>query len=171
MEQLGPLLDAAKREGQSIMVRGRDRFTSYGRLPRVTNAALEHGITTVYLPPLRRDEQSQSRARTAAFWLGFTWDAKAGRSWPLWRFPYWHTPSAFMFSKWFIRRQYGALLPPPAGVGLITPAWKRAAAVFAGSTRKTLRLLSLRLIVHQKRGPALYRRLSMFRPITRWNQL
>src|SRR5438874_10537502 len=28
-------------------------------------------------PPLRRDEQSHSRARTAAFWLGFTSDRKS----------------------------------------------------------------------------------------------
>src|SRR6266581_4328146 len=46
MEQLGPLLDAAKREGQSIIIKA-DRFTSYQTVAEVTNAALEHGITSV----------------------------------------------------------------------------------------------------------------------------
>jgi biopolymer transport protein ExbD len=48
MEQLGPLLDAAKREGQSIIIRA-DRSTSYETVAEVTNAALEHGITSVSL--------------------------------------------------------------------------------------------------------------------------
>ena len=41
MEQLGPLLDAAKREGQSIVIKA-DRSTSYETVAGVTNAALEH---------------------------------------------------------------------------------------------------------------------------------
>ena len=48
MQQLGPLLDAAKREGQSIIIKA-DRFTSYETVAEVTNAALEHGITSVSL--------------------------------------------------------------------------------------------------------------------------
>jgi biopolymer transport protein ExbD len=48
MEQLGPLLDAAKREGQSIIVKA-DRSSSYETVAEVTNAALEHGITSVSL--------------------------------------------------------------------------------------------------------------------------
>jgi biopolymer transport protein ExbD len=48
MEQLGPLLDAAKREGQSIIIKA-DRFTSYETVAEVTNAALERGITSVSL--------------------------------------------------------------------------------------------------------------------------
>src|SRR5215467_4549047 len=48
MEQLGPLLDATKREGQSIIIRA-DRSTSYATVAEVTNAALEHGITSVSL--------------------------------------------------------------------------------------------------------------------------
>ena len=48
MEQLGPLLDAAKREGQSIIIKA-DRFTSYETVAEVTNVALEHGITSVSL--------------------------------------------------------------------------------------------------------------------------
>jgi biopolymer transport protein ExbD len=48
MEQLGPLLDAARREGQSIIIKA-DRFTSYETVAEVTNAALEHGITSVSL--------------------------------------------------------------------------------------------------------------------------
>ena len=48
MEQLGPLLDAAKREGQSIIIKA-DRSTSYETVADVTNAALEHGITSVAL--------------------------------------------------------------------------------------------------------------------------
>jgi biopolymer transport protein ExbD len=48
MEQLGPLLDAAKREGQSIIIKA-DRSTSYETVTQVTNAALEHGITSVAL--------------------------------------------------------------------------------------------------------------------------
>ena len=48
MEQLGPLLDAAKREGQSIIIKA-DRSTPYETVAEVTNAALEHGITSVSL--------------------------------------------------------------------------------------------------------------------------
>ncbi len=48
MQQLGPLLDAAKREGQSIIIKA-DRSTSYETVAEVTNAALEHGITSVSL--------------------------------------------------------------------------------------------------------------------------
>jgi len=46
--QLGPLLDAAKREGLSIIIRA-DRSTPYEIVAQVTNAALEHGITSVAL--------------------------------------------------------------------------------------------------------------------------
>ena len=48
MEQLGPLLDVAKRKEQSIIVKA-DRSASYERVAEVTNAALEHGITSVAL--------------------------------------------------------------------------------------------------------------------------
>jgi biopolymer transport protein ExbD len=48
LEQLGPLLDAAKREGNAIIIRA-DRLTPYETVIEVTNAALEHGITSVAL--------------------------------------------------------------------------------------------------------------------------
>jgi biopolymer transport protein ExbD len=48
IEQLGPLLDLAKREGQSIIIKA-DRLTPYETVAEVTNAALEHGITSVAL--------------------------------------------------------------------------------------------------------------------------
>jgi biopolymer transport protein ExbD len=48
MEQLGPLLEAVKREGQSIIIKA-DRSTSYESVAEVTNAALEHGISSVAL--------------------------------------------------------------------------------------------------------------------------
>jgi biopolymer transport protein ExbD len=48
MEQLGPLLDAAKRNDQSIIIKA-DRSTSYETVAEVTNAALEHGVTAVAL--------------------------------------------------------------------------------------------------------------------------
>ncbi len=48
IEQLGPLLDAAKREGRSIIIKA-DRLTPYDMVVQVTNAALEHGITSVAL--------------------------------------------------------------------------------------------------------------------------
>src|SRR5215475_13931577 len=48
MEQLGPLLDAAKRNEQSIIIKA-DRFASYETVAGVTNAALEHGIRSVAL--------------------------------------------------------------------------------------------------------------------------
>jgi biopolymer transport protein ExbD len=48
LEQLGPLLDAAKREGRSIIIKA-DRATPYETVVAVTNAALEHGITSVAL--------------------------------------------------------------------------------------------------------------------------
>jgi biopolymer transport protein ExbD len=48
MAQLGPLLDAAKRQDQSIIIKA-DRSASYETVAEVTNAALEHGITSVAL--------------------------------------------------------------------------------------------------------------------------
>ena len=48
MERLGPLLDAAKRNDQSIIIKA-DRSTSYETVAEVANAALEHGVTAVAL--------------------------------------------------------------------------------------------------------------------------
>ncbi len=48
LEQLGPLLDAAKTEGRPVIIKA-DKFTPYGLVVSVTNAALEHGITSVSL--------------------------------------------------------------------------------------------------------------------------
>ena len=48
MEQLGPLLDAAKQKDQSIIIKA-DRSASYETVAEVTNVALEHGITSVAL--------------------------------------------------------------------------------------------------------------------------
>jgi biopolymer transport protein ExbD len=48
LEQLGPLLEAAKREGRSIIIKA-DRLTPYETVVEVTNAALEHGIPSVAL--------------------------------------------------------------------------------------------------------------------------
>ena len=48
MEQLGPLLEAAKRKDQSIIIKA-DRSASYEIVAQVTNAALERGITSVAL--------------------------------------------------------------------------------------------------------------------------
>jgi len=48
MERLVPLLDAAKRKDQSIIIKA-DRSASYETVAEVTNAALEHGITSVAL--------------------------------------------------------------------------------------------------------------------------
>lgn len=48
LAQLGPLLDAARHEGQSIIIKA-DRLTPYERVIEVTNAVLEHGITSVAL--------------------------------------------------------------------------------------------------------------------------
>ena len=48
LEQLGPLLDAAKSHSGSIIIRA-DRFTPYEMVVQVANAALEHGITSVAL--------------------------------------------------------------------------------------------------------------------------
>ena len=48
IEQLGPLLDSAKREGQSIIIKA-DRLTPYEAVAEVANAALEHGVTSVAL--------------------------------------------------------------------------------------------------------------------------
>jgi biopolymer transport protein ExbD len=47
-DQLGPLLDNAKREGRAIVIKA-DRLTPYETVAEVTNAALEHGITSVSL--------------------------------------------------------------------------------------------------------------------------
>jgi biopolymer transport protein ExbD len=48
MQQLGALLDAAKRKDQSIIIKA-DRSVSYETVAEVTNAALEHGVTSVAL--------------------------------------------------------------------------------------------------------------------------
>ena len=48
LEQLGPLLDAAKRKDQSIIIKA-DRSVSYETVAEITNSALEHGITSVAL--------------------------------------------------------------------------------------------------------------------------
>src|SRR5205823_6168516 len=48
LDQLGPALDAAKRDGRSIVIKA-DRLTSYELVMTVTNAALERGITSVAL--------------------------------------------------------------------------------------------------------------------------
>ncbi|MDQ6911821.1 MAG: biopolymer transporter ExbD [Verrucomicrobiota bacterium] len=48
IDQLGPLLDAAKREGRPIIIKA-DRFTPYEVVTTVANAALEHGISSVGL--------------------------------------------------------------------------------------------------------------------------
>src|SRR5258708_23549662 len=48
IEQLGPLLDEAKREGRSIIIKA-DRLTPYVLVVAVTNASLQHGITSVAL--------------------------------------------------------------------------------------------------------------------------
>jgi biopolymer transport protein ExbD len=48
MEKLGPLLDAAKRKDEAIIIKA-DRSASYETVAEVTNAALEHGITSVAL--------------------------------------------------------------------------------------------------------------------------
>jgi len=47
-EQLGQLLDAAKRKDHSVIIKA-DRSASYETVAEVTNAALEHGITSVAL--------------------------------------------------------------------------------------------------------------------------
>lgn len=48
LDQLGPLLDTAKRDGRPIIIRA-DRSTPYETVVAVTNAALEKGITAVSL--------------------------------------------------------------------------------------------------------------------------
>lgn len=48
LDQLGPALDATKREGRSVVIKA-DRATSYDLVMAVTNAALERGITSVAL--------------------------------------------------------------------------------------------------------------------------
>ncbi len=48
LEQLGPLLEAAKKENRPVIIKA-DRFTPYEVVVGVTNLALEHGITSVSL--------------------------------------------------------------------------------------------------------------------------
>lgn len=48
LEQLGPLLDRARGESSSIVIRA-DRLTPYETVAQVVNAALEHGISSVAL--------------------------------------------------------------------------------------------------------------------------
>ncbi len=46
--ELGPLLETAKNDGRPVIIKA-DRFTPYELVISVTNAALEHGITSVSL--------------------------------------------------------------------------------------------------------------------------
>jgi biopolymer transport protein ExbD len=48
LEQLGPLLEAAKKDGRPVIIKA-DRLTPYSLVVEVTNMALEHGITSVAL--------------------------------------------------------------------------------------------------------------------------
>ncbi len=48
LEQLGPLFDAAKKEGRPVIIKA-DRFTPYALVMAVTNLSLEHGIASVSL--------------------------------------------------------------------------------------------------------------------------
>lgn len=48
LDQLGPLLDEAKRESRPVIIKA-DRLTPYELVVSVTNAALEHGISSVSL--------------------------------------------------------------------------------------------------------------------------
>jgi biopolymer transport protein ExbD len=48
LDQLGPLLDDAKKEGRPVIIKA-DRLTPYELVVAVTDAALEHGITSVSL--------------------------------------------------------------------------------------------------------------------------
>jgi hypothetical protein len=48
LEQLGPLLEVAKKEGRPIIIKA-DRLTPYTLVMEVTNLALEHGIDSVAL--------------------------------------------------------------------------------------------------------------------------
>jgi biopolymer transport protein ExbD len=48
LEELGRLLDGARNQSSSIIIRA-DRFTPYELVVQVANAALEHGITSVAL--------------------------------------------------------------------------------------------------------------------------
>jgi biopolymer transport protein ExbD len=48
LEQLGPLLDEAKKEARPIIIKA-DRLTPYSMVVEVANLSLEHGITSVAL--------------------------------------------------------------------------------------------------------------------------
>lgn len=48
LEQLGPLLDEAKKEARPVIIKA-DRLTPYALVVEVTNLALERGITSVAL--------------------------------------------------------------------------------------------------------------------------
>ena len=89
LEQLGPLLDAAKREGHSIIIRA-DRLTPYETVIEVTNAALEHGITSVALATTS-SAMNASVSGLAVEPLLFSWEPprrRRSQRLPLfWRFP------------------------------------------------------------------------------------
>ncbi len=48
LDQIGPLLEIAKKEGRPVIIKA-DRLTPYELVVAVTNAALEHGIASVSL--------------------------------------------------------------------------------------------------------------------------
>jgi biopolymer transport protein ExbD len=48
LEQLGPLLDEAKKESRPVIIKA-DRLTPYSLVVEVANLALEHGINSVAL--------------------------------------------------------------------------------------------------------------------------
>ena len=48
IDDLGPQLDIARKEGRSIIIKA-DRYTPYETVIRVANLALEHGVSSVAL--------------------------------------------------------------------------------------------------------------------------
>ena len=48
IDELGPQLDLARKEGRSIIIKA-DRYTPYETVIRVANLALEHGVPAVAL--------------------------------------------------------------------------------------------------------------------------
>ena len=48
LDDLGPQLDSARKEGRSIIIKA-DKATSYETVMRVANIALEHGVPSVAL--------------------------------------------------------------------------------------------------------------------------
>ena len=128
LEQLGPLLDTAKKEGRSIIIKA-DRSTPYEMVIAVTNAALEHGITSVALATSSATMNAATATESLAFRLGPPRTRKLAIAGFLPLPLLLHAFCFYLFQ--IVYPPAVALLPPPARVSLIADDSEEGAHLLA----------------------------------------